>query len=471
MKFITAFLVIVVTSLNQFSFAQCETWVGSANEDHLTNQHSVYRGFIKTDNFVDAIEPWREVYKAAPAADGMRDFHYTDGIKIYKYLLNKETDEAKKAEYIDTILDLYDQTIECYQNRAIKMKNGTDEKYAAKIADLYSRKSYDMYYEFRSSYSETFESLQYALEIGGLGSPYTIVVPYANITVYQFLKEQIGKEEARLAHDEMLKVCDYNISNGHEYAQYYKDAQANVLAEFKKIEYQIFDCDYFKDQWKPDYEDNKDDPSFAKDLYNRLRARGCEDEDPFMDELKKKWEAYATQENARRQAEFEANNPGIQARKAYERDEWELAISLYEDAINAETDAEQKAKYHFSIASIHFRKLNKYSQARSEALKAAELRPGWGRPYVLIGDIYSKSARGCGDSWNQSLAVIAAYDKWSYAKSKELNPSVLEDVDDKLGRYRQYFPPQDEGFMRGVKEGTRQSVGCWIGESVSVRYR
>ena len=471
MKFTTALLAVLFTCFSQMSFAQCETWVGAANEDHLTNQHSVYRGFIKTNNFQDAMEPWREVYEAAPAADGMRDFHYTDGIKIYKYLLGQESDESKKVEHVAQILKLYDEAIQCYQNRVIKMKNGTDEKYAAKIADLYSRKSYDMYYEFRSPYSETFESLQYALEIGGLESPYTIVVPYANITVYQFLKEQISKEDARLAHDEMLKVCDHNISSGHQYAQYYKDARANVVAEFKKIEYQIFDCEYFKNEWRPDYEDNRDDPSYAKDLYNRLRARGCEDGDPFLDELRIKWEEYATAENERRRAEFEANNPGIQARKAYEAGDFAGAIEKYQEAIAKVEEPAEQAKYHFSIASILFRKQNKYSQARSEALKAAKLRPEWGRPYVLIGDIYSKSARGCGDSWNQSLAVLAAYDKWAFAKSKELNPSVLEDVDDKLGRYRRYFPLQDDGFMRGIKAGTTQKVGCWIGESVKVRYR
>lgn len=328
-----------------------------------------------------------------------------------------------------------------------------------------------MYYEFRSPYSETFEDLQYALEIGGLESPYTVVTPYANITVYQFLKEQISKEEARAAHDEMIKVCDHNIANGHEYAQYYQQAKDAMLGEFKKIQYQIFDCAYFQEEWRPDYEENKDDPSYAKDLYVRLKARGCEDGDPFMDELKGKWEAYATEENARRQAEFEANNPGIQARKAYQAGNFDDAIAKYRDAIAGADNGADKAKYHFSIASILFRKKNKYSEARKEALTAAKENPTWGRPYILIGDIYSKSARGCGDSWNQSLAILAAYDKWSFAKSKELSPSLTEDVDKKLGRYRQYFPMQDDGFMRGVKKGATQKVGCWIGESVKVRFK
>ena len=89
-----------------------------------------------------------------------------------------------------------------------------------------------------------------------------------------------------MAHDEMLKVADHNIANGHQYAQYYKDARANVVAEFKKIQFQIFDCEYFKSEWRPDYEDNKDDPSYAKDLYNRLRARGCEDYRSFHERIK-----------------------------------------------------------------------------------------------------------------------------------------------------------------------------------------
>jgi hypothetical protein len=471
MKNITALLVLTALTISQLSFAQCETWAGAANEDHLTNQHSVYRGFVKNKSFEDAYEPWKEVYEAAPAADGMRDFHYLDGIKIHKHFLASETDETKKSEHTAAILRLYDEAIKCYQNRSISMKNGTDEKYAAKVADLYSRKAYDMYYEFRSPYSETLEALQYALEVGGLESPYTIISPLANITVYQFQKELISKEDARLVHDEMLKVSDHNISGGHQYAQYYQQAKDAAVGEFKKIQYQIFDCDYFKTLWTPDYEDNKEDPTYAKDLFNKLRAIGCTDEDPMMMELKGKWEAYASEENARRKAEFEANNPGIQARKAYEAGDFNGAIEKYRTASNAETDNVQKAKYHFSIASILFRKLNKYADARREALTAANLRPEWGRPFVLIGDIYSKSARGCGDSFNQSLAIIAAHNKWSHSKTKELNPSVAEDVDKKLSRYRQYFPPQEDGFMRGYKAGQKISVGCWIGETVSLRFK
>ena len=472
MKFTTTiFTLLFSTAITWMASASCETWLDSADKNHLEEQHSVYRGFMKIKNFASAMGPWKEVYTAAPAADGKRGFHYTDGIIMYKDLFDKETDEAKKKEYADNVLRLYDEAIACYQNKSIWIKGNTDKLYANKISDLYSRKSYEMYYTFRSVYSETMEALAYAFEIGGLDAPYTIIVPYANITVHQFLKEQIDKETAREAHDEMLKLANYNIDNKHQYAEYYEQAKAVILAEFKKIQYQIFDCEYFKKEWMPDYEDNKDDPLFSKDLFNRLRARGCEDTDEFLIELKGNYEEYAAEVNAARQAEYEANNPGIQARKAYQAGDFNGAIEKYRTAIAQETEGAEKAKYHFSVASILFRKLNKYSEARTEALNAAEANPNWGRPYVLIGDIYAKAARGCGDSWNQSLAILAAYDKWNYAKNKDLNPSIQSDVEGKMGRYRAYFPSKDEGFMRGAKPGGTTSVGCWIGESVTVRYK
>ena len=356
-------------------------------------------------------------------------------------------------------------------NRAITIKAGTDEAYAARISDIYSRKSYDMYYEFLSPYDDTFEALRYAIDIGGTEAPYTVIVPYANITVYQFLKKQIDAETARQAHDDMIKLADLNIANGHQYANYYTQAKEAALGEFKKIEFQIFDCTYFKEQWTPDYEDNADDPLYARDLYNKLKRRGCEDSDEFLIKLKGQYETYAKEVNAARQAEFEANNPALLARKAYDAGDYNGAIAKYREAIAGESDNTKAAKYHFSIASTLFRKLNKFGDAKAEALKAAQKNPDWGRPYVLIGDIYAKAARGCGDSWNQSLAILAAYEKWSYSKSKTMNPSIASDVDKKLGRYRAYFPSKDEGFMRGAKPNSRASVGCWIGESVTIKYK
>jgi len=200
----------------------------------------------------------------------------------------------------------------------------------------------------------------------------------------------------------------------------------------------------------------------------KLRACPTDDSDPFMLELKETYETWAAEDKAKKIAEFEANNPALLANKAYKAGNFQEALNKYQEAIGSETDNAKKAQYHFSRASIMFRKLKQYNEARKEARQAIQLNPNYGNPYSLIGDMYATTARSCGDSWNQRLAILAAVDK--YNKAASLDPSIADRAKEKASRYRSSFPPKEEGFLRGVKQGTTQKVGCWIGESVKVRY-
>ena len=97
------------------------------------------------------------------------------------------------------------------------------------------------------------------------------------------------------------------------------------------------------------------------------------------------------------------------------------------------------------------------------------MKDGWGRPYMLIGDMYAKSSRTCGnDAYTRGLAVIAAIDKWAYAK--RVDSSVSDEANRNIAKFSQYLPPQDDAFMMGKKEGETEKVGCWIGENVKLRF-
>jgi len=135
---------------------------------------------------------------------------------------------------------------------------------------------------------------------------------------------------------------------------------------------------------------------------------------------------------------------------------------------SAASDVYKRQDYKFRIASIQFRKQKKYSAARASAIEAAELRPNWGRPWMLIGDMYATSSRGCGDSWNQRLAVLAAIDK--YAKAKSVDPSVASEAGSRIGKYNNLRPDAEMGFMQGHSAGDVLSVGCWIPEKVKLRF-
>ncbi len=451
------------------SYAQCETWNGSPKKEEAENAHSNYRSALKMNDFELAFNEWQVAYGIAPAADGMRDFHYTDGIKIYKEQLKAASDDNARKEKIELILALYDQAVGCYQSGAIKLSKCDEACAKRRAGQLMGRKGFDMFYEFNSPYEANLEAFNYSLENSGKDIEYIIFEPMANIIVYQFQKEKMTADEARAYHEKLVAAADLAIENGGQYKEYYESSKARMLAKFAEIESEIFDCAYFKSKLEPMYEEKPDDPDVVKYVYNKLVQEGCDKEDAFLKKLQGNYEKYAAEENARLQAEFEANNPGVLANRLYKEGDFDNAVIKYEEALQSEEDNDKRAQYYFNIASIQGRKTNKPVQARQNALKAAELRSGWGQPYILIGDLYASSAKSCsnGDAFQHRVVILAALDKYLHARS--IDSSVAEEANRKIGIYNGNRPTKDDAFMRGYKEGQSIKTGCWIGETTKLR--
>ncbi len=457
-------LLLAALMLSNTLIAQCTTFKESPKEEDGMVAHSLYRDAIKAKNYDEAFPNWKIAYEIAPAANGANYLHYVDGRELYRNFFDNETDPAKKQENVDMILSLYDGQLVCYGDA---YKKGQE-------SFLYGRKGYDMMYYYSqflgdNPYQEVINTLKMAIDKGGNSVEDIILVPYASSVVQLFTKEKISKEDARAAYTQLNEIADYNIANNEASKARFEAAKAAMNGEFAQIEYYIFDCDYFVEKLKPEYASKSEDPAFLEESIKVLKRQGCEDSNPFLAELEGKWEKYATKINAERQAEFEANNPGVMASKMYKAGDYAGAVSKYEEAMAAETDQSKKAGYQFSIASIQGRKLKQYNKARASARAAAKMRSGWGDPYMLIGDLYAKSASKCGDDWNQRLAVLAAIQMWGRAKS--VDPSVAGDASKKIGNYLSARPTQEEGFMRGVKAGQTAKVGCWIGETVTIKFK
>ena len=77
--FLLAGVLYLATPMN----AQCGTFADASDPNQAEEFHVLYRQDVK-NNPEAAFENWQKAYEAAPAADGTRDFHFTDGIKIYK---------------------------------------------------------------------------------------------------------------------------------------------------------------------------------------------------------------------------------------------------------------------------------------------------------------------------------------------------------------------------------------------------
>lgn len=441
--------------------AQCKTWQESDMQETAEEQHVLYRSFIKNEEYEKAFPHWQKAYEIAPAADGERPFHFSDGRKIYMDMFKKATDEEKKKEYAQMILDLYDQEIQCYG------KDGQE-------AFLLGRKAYDMFYYLNSPYSKQLETLKAAVEKGGNKTEYIVFDPYARVVVYEYEKERMSAEEARNIYLRLNEIADHNIENNQQYGEYYNQAKATMNGTFAAIEYDIFDCEYFKNKYEPAFREKPDDFEMVKQMFNRLKAQGCDEADPFVAELKQAYETTVAEINAAKLQEFYAENPGAHAKALYDEGKYQEAIDKYKEAIEKEeknpegADNEKLATYNFSISSILFRKMNSYSSARDYAYRAAKLKPGWGQPYMAIGDMYASTSSSCGsDSFSKQVAILAAIDKYAYAKS--IDSEVADEANSKISKYSDFRPDKQEAFMRGYKEGQKMNTGCWIGETVTLR--
>jgi len=487
-----ALLLAVSFSISTTTNAQCTAWTdlekGSVEREAAENDYQIYRGHVKEKNFEAALVAWEKLMNVAPAADGKRLSAWWDGIKIMKGLNKKESDATKKAEREARIVALHKQCIECMEAGKVTLKSAkTEEAFKGKIADQYARLAQDMH-KAKGPAADIYAAAKKAVELAGNAISYRVLHPYGSSVVKMYKTQAVPAEEARRVHDEMNLIADDNIIKYEEEAtkweeegkakkqkkadtnsKLYTKYKIRMNKEFKKVEKEIFDCAYFKDLYMTDYEEGKEDRAIIKTIYSKLKKRGCTDEDPFVAEMKTLYTELGKKINAERQAEFDKNNPAVLAKKYYDGGEFVKAIEKWQEAISSETNSEKQASYYFKIASTQGRKLNQYSKARASARTAAKLKANWGMPYMLIGDLYAKSSARCGDDWNQRLAVLAAIEKWSYAKS--IDPNVASTASTRIGKYLSARPAGADGHMMGISEGSKQKVGCWIGETVTVKFK
>ena len=443
--------------------AQCVTWVDSPKKDQAENAHVAYRNFVKGKTaedlaalpdaeFNDAFNNWKQAYDIAPAADGNRPFHYRDGRMFYKALHQKATDEAKKQEYTDMIFTLYDQELECYP------------KYQA---FLLGRKGSDMFY--LTGYSEdAITTIEQALDEGGNDTEYVVLAPLGKLLNYYFKEKAIDNTRVRELYDKAAKVADYNIENNETYAPYYQAGKDNLEADVLEFADEIFDCDYFKGLLLPKVEENKDSINILKYIVTKLKAQGCDSTDADVVRVQNMYDELYAEKSEEYEAERRRMNPLYEGVELMKEEKFSEAVEAFQRGADATDDNDKKAQAYYYIAQIQNAELGQYSSARQNANRAAELKSGWGKPYILIGDIYGRMSRNCSDAWDQRLAVLAAIDKYNYAKS--IDGEVAGDANRRIANYRGSMPIKSEAFQRGYEEGQRLSVGCGIGESVTLRF-
>ncbi|TVQ47600.1 MAG: hypothetical protein EA362_06295 [Saprospirales bacterium] len=451
-------------------FTQCETWMDAPNSDDIISAHSVYRQALRVNDMEIAIENWKIAIEGAPAADGQRDFHFTDGVTIYKYKISQTEDEEKISFYQERIIQLYEQAADCYIAQAISLRSCSNQScYDERAGVLLGRMVYDMFYEFNSPTQLVYNASLRTMDLAGNKTEYIVLIPAIAAVSRLYRSGQISDEDAAKNHKRIEEILKYNIENNAQFGAQFEQLIPSINHYVAQFERDLYDCDYFKERLLPQFEANPADGEQARNIFSQLRSRGCDEDDPDLTAIRKRSEEFVDSVNVAMQADLEERNPALAARRLFDEGNFTAAVERYQAAIAQEDNDVRRGEFYFAMASIQGRQLNQYNNARNNALRAAELKPNWGAPYLLVGDLYATTARSCGDDWNQRLAILAAIDK--YRQAARVDSSVATDALSRANRYLSSKPERGDGHMMGISEGDRVRVNCWINETVSVRFR
>lgn len=414
-----------------------------ADESMAKQEYSLYREFYKQDNFDDARNHWRYIFLNAP---GLSKNTYTNGVKMYKAWADAEEDSAAQQALVDTVIAIYKKRIECYGDEA---KTLGDIFYTA--------------YKYRKDEVEYLLGLgKEAIHAAGDDTKYYLLFPYFQYNVISWKRGNLEDDALLEEFDFLMGIIDNNIAGLDPADEKGNNAWKGTAQKVESyLPAEILSCSKLVERFEGKRDEYMGDLSTLKKYYNNIKlARDtsmgmrCTRTVTFEDIVLKI-------------AEMEPS-PVILTEAAgilFRRGETDLALDYFNQAFEMEEDIEDKADIAFNIAKILSNE-KKYNDSRKWCRKALEIKPNWGAPYILIGDMYASSGSICGGT-DGELAALAAVDK--YYKAKSVDPEAASDAQSKINRYSAYFPSVTYLFERGWNEGDSYTYSCWIGETTTLR--
>jgi len=456
-------LVLVVFSFNAYAQDEAELLKYGTDKEACEQNLSIYTEFYKQKNYVDAFKPWSYLFDNAPKRTKNIYLH---GPKIVKGLIKTVSDEARKAALVDSLMMIYDQR---------------NTFYPGKEAYVIGMKGADMYKYMKGStegLQASYEVLLTAFNMAGNESSASVLNYYFMATtklvqakvlkvedliaLFSDLSSVIAYKEAKLAQDIYNAEQNEGLNSKEQKILRKNKKELKTLGDVKSnLEKTLAPhatCEKLVELYTKNFEPNKEDVAWMKRAAKLLNKKECTDSDIFFTISETLYNIDPSP--------VAAANMGIRALK---RQDYTKAIEFYTYALDNEQDDLNKAQYAYRLAQI-YGATNKNSRAKSYALKAASYRSGWGDPYLLIGDLYAKTSRQCGELKTEFLKRVgywAAIDKYEYAK--RLDASASAKANERILKYTEQMPSKTDIFTEGLLDVPTYDIECWYTETVKVR--
>jgi len=409
---------------------------------------SLMQTSAKAEAYNDALKPWTAAYENCPASSKNI---YIYGPRIFKALYEATPDAAKKKEYLDKIMEIYDTRIKYF---------GEDDAKGSILA----YKTYD-YMELMGD--KTDQAVVYAWlgeaigEMKGNMNPLDAYSYYMLASLSQYLNDNSKKDQYINDYFTVIGYVDQAIAqaksaNDQANADYLGMVKEGIVKGF--VSSGAGDCKTLTEYYADKVEPNKTNKEFLNEVINALGSVGCSETD-----------LYFTASEYLYHLEPSAGAAIGLANKSLRDKDYETAVKYYTQAAKLETDKNKASDYMMQLAGIFSNQRN-FARARQAAYDALEYNPNNGEAYILIAQLYASSANNIfPEPEKAGLVYLAAVDKLQ--KARAVDPSVAAKANSLINRYSAGFMDTETAFMMGIKAGESVFIPGWIGENTTVRLR
>ena len=464
MRFIRILLSMIMLFSLQISAQEEAERLKYGPDKELCEQNlSIYIEFYKQKNYKDAYKPWTYLFNNAPKRTKNIYLH---GPKIIKAMIKNLNDQSRFTPLVDSLIMVYDQ-------RNVYYKGKEAYVIGMKGADLYKYKK-----TTTEGLQTSYEELKKAFEMAGNESTASVLNYYFMATTKLVQAKVLQVEDLIALFSDLSGVISYKeakLSQDIYNAEQIEELSAKEQKLLKKNKKELktlgdvktnlektlaphATCEKLIELYVKNFEQNKDDVAWMKRAAKLLNKKECTDSDIFFSISEALYNIDPSSSAAA--------NMGIRSLK---RKDYEKAEGFYIYALENEPDKINKAQYSFRLAQT-YGAMNKNNSAKSYALKAATYRSGWGEPYLLIGDLYAKTSRQCGEFKTEFLKRVgywAAIDKYEYAK--RIDPQLSKKSNERIEKYTKQMPSKTDIFSEGLIDEPSYKIDCWYSETVKIR--
>ena len=421
------------------SFAQCKEvkWPDDGTMRAKAEESKVlYEDNLKSNQVKQAEAPLNWLLTNVPQ---LHSSLYINGAEVFDKLAAQEKDAARKKIYVDSLMIVYD----------LRIKNCGEEP------SVTNRKALSFVkYNINEKPAEALELLEKSLTLNGNNVLDGTIVPYfqtvrLNVTKFKTITEDQILEK----YDKLMNIIDAKIktaqSKGQPIDKYkkMKDDVDAILISMVKV-----DCAFVKKNLEPKFKQNPNDVVLAKKIFGFMLQGKCTDDPLWL-------EAGESIHKNNPEKDFGlVKNLGL---KYYSLDNFAKAEEMLKEALPLATTPEDKAEVLIYMGQMKAK--SDKPAARALFRQALEVNPGNKLAYEKIGDLYYTSFDACAKKVNMAddrLVYCLAADYYQKAGDAQ-----------KAANAKAAFPSKEEIFLVDYKQGETKSVGCWIGESTTIRTR